>query len=690
LPARPRIWAVGITRLQDLYRELIPEFDARAEVRIVTQGYEAAVEAIHAAGDGLDVIVAAGSNGAYLRRRVPKPVVLVNVTGIDLLQALASARRLETTVALITHGETVAELERFNAAFGIDFPQRVYRSADEAEQQVLELKRAGVRAIVGPGMVTDIATRAGLTSVFLYSLASVRQAFETALEIALAAQAESLKRGRLDAVLQHLRDGVVAMDADGVIESINDQMLRILRVERTDAVGRRLSEVNGAVAAGVPSEALEGLEAASGDAGEAGHIGSPAERVGRTRESVLLVDGTRYAVSATPILEQGAVNGAVVTFHEAQMLQRLDRSLRSTHRPQDRIAVFMLDDLVGRSKNVSRLREVARRYASVDATTLILGESGSGKELLAQGMHNAGPRRDGPFVAVNCGALPENLLESELFGYEEGAFTGARRGGKAGLIEAAHGGTLFLDEIGEMPATVQVRLLRVLQQRELIRLGATRPTRIDIRVIAATHRRLDDMVATGVFRQDLYYRLNILRLDVPPLRERRPDILLLLAIFFKRALERQGIRMREAASLRLSALRRLAVYPWPGNVRELENVAERLAVHATIGGVTEPIDAAALRLLVPEMAAYDAHRPHDGFAVNRGDGREGGYGGEPESVSNDEAGSPLSQRLKTRSQADERVMIERALDQAGGDRDVVCRQLGISRTTLWRKLRPSS
>ena len=166
-----------------------------------------------------------------------------------------------------------------------------------------------------------------------------------------------------------------------------------------------------------------------------------------------------------------------------------------------------------------------QRYAKSDATVLILGESGTGKEMVAQSMHQLSARRDFAFVAINCGAFPEALLESELFGYEEGAFTGARKGGKAGLIEVAHRGTLFLDEIGEMPLSLQSRLLRVLQEREVVRLGSTEPTRVDIRVVAATHRALTEGIEAGQFRADLYYRLNILNLALPPLRERPTDLL---------------------------------------------------------------------------------------------------------------------------------------------------------------------
>ena len=208
---------------------------------------------------------------------------------------------------------------------------------------------------------------------------------------------------------------------------------------------------------------------------------------------------------------------------------------------------------------MQRARALVQRYAKSNATLLILGESGTGKEMVAQSLHQISARRDFAFVAINCGAFPEALLESELFGYEEGAFTGARKGGKAGLIEAAHRGTLFLDEIGEMPLPLQSRLLRVLQEREVVRLGSTEPTRVDIRVIAATHRALTDGIEAGTFRADLYYRLNILNVALPPLRERPADLMplaveLLLQVAKREPRLRARVKNAEAALRALAAL----------------------------------------------------------------------------------------------------------------------------------------
>lgn len=378
------------------------------------------------------------------------------------------------------------------------------------------------------------------------------------------------------------------------------------------------------------------------------------------------VHGVNYVIHRGPLASTGAgaSEGTVFTFQESRAVERLDRTLRSRQRPQQFSARYRLDDLVGESAPIERVRTLVRRYAKSDATVLVLGESGTGKEMVAQGMHQLSARRDFPFVAINCGAFPEALLESELFGYEEGAFTGARKGGKTGLIEAAHRGTLFLDEIGEMPLPLQSRLLRVLQEREVVRLGSTEPTRVDIRVVAATHRALTNAVEAGTFRADLYYRLNILSIALPPLRERPEDVMTLAAELLVQAARREPrllLRIPDtevAAQVLADVAEPLRHYPWAGNVRELQSVVERIAVElahaddADAGTITQDV----LRLIAPEVFAHSAR------------------------------GKTPALTLRERSRGVEAEEIRAALAAHDGDRDAVCAALGISKTTLWRRL----
>jgi len=640
--ALPRLWAMGISRLNDEFFAIADEYVERAELRVVPLGFEDALIAIDTAGDVRpDVIVAGGATGAYLKSRTSVPVVLINTTGFDVMHALAQARHGASSVALVTHGDTPAEIRQFARAFDVELEFASYQSAEDAKQCVQDLRQRGVEAVVGPGLVTDLASQAGMAAVFLYSRASVRSAFDVALEVAQAMQREAMRRQRLDNLLQHMRDGVVALDAEGKVEAINRRLATVLGIDASHAIGRSLLELVPDIAAVLPN--------ADGDA-----LG--------------LVRGVSYVIHRGPLGTQDAAVGTVLTFQESRAVERLDRTLRSTQRTQQFTARYRLEDLVGNSASMQHIRELVQRYAKSNATLLILGESGTGKEMVAQSMHQLSPRREFAFVAINCGAFPESLLESELFGYEEGAFTGARKGGKPGMIEVAHRGTLFLDEIGEMPLPLQSRLLRVLQEREVVRLGSTEPTRVDIRVIAATHRALLDAIDAGTFRADLYYRLNILNIVMPPLRERLSDLMplaveLLLQVAKREPAVQARVSNAESAAYILAGIAdTLSHYAWRGNVRELQNVVERIAVELA------DVDDADITALTPEVLRAIAPELFDIRA-----------GAKVEPVT-----------LRERSRHTEADEIRAALLAHNGDRDATCKALGISRTTLWRRLGDSS
>src|SRR5690554_130203 len=299
---------------------------------------------------------------------------------------------------------------------------------------------------------------------------------------------------------------------------------------------------------------------------------------------VILMTAQATLQSAVQAVNQGAfyylqkpfVNGELVALcrraAETRELKRENRALRREIRRRDRSSA---ERPVGRNRSFMEVLKLAETVAPTDSTVLITGESGTGKEILARYIHALSERESGPFVSINCGALPETLLESELFGHVKGAFTGAVRD-KVGLLVAAKGGTFFLDEVGEMSPALQVKMLRALQEREVVPVGATEPVPIDVRIIAATNRDLEQEIRRGTFRSDLYYRLNVITLHLPPLRERRDDIPLLTEHFLRVLAERTGA----AQPLKVSpeAMEALQSYDWPGNVRELENALERAAV----------------------------------------------------------------------------------------------------------------
>ncbi|WP_082016384.1 propionate catabolism operon regulatory protein PrpR [Cupriavidus sp. IDO] len=650
-PARPRIWAIGISRLARAFADLIPAYASRAEFRIVGKGYEAAASAVaREAREGrLDVVVAGGSNGAYLRQHVDVPVVLVKVTGFDVMSALATARRISSKVALVTHASTYAEVDEFVRAFSLSIPAYTYLTEDDAVARVKALKQEGVQVVVGPGLVTDLADRFGLTGVFLYSGNSVRMALEDAIEAARLRRIEAVRRDYVNTILAHLNEGVAAVDAEGRIQSFNPAMERFLGTTAAAAVGRKLQTL-------APNLALEGVM-------QSGN---------KELEAIHKLGDKMVVVNRIPITSEAGTTGAVLTIQDASAIQRVDRNLRSRSRTRPAGVRYSLDDLAGTSAAMTELRELARRYAAVDSTVLVGGESGTGKEVLAQGMHDASPRRAFPFVAVNCAAFPEALLESELFGYEEGAFTGARRGGKAGLFESAHNGTLFLDEVGDMPPALQTRLLRVLQEKQVLPIGGLEAVPVNVRVIAATHRDLPALVRVGTFRQDLYYRLNILRIEMPPLRERAEDLPELADLLYRRAQERLAIERPQR--LPAAARAQLARYDWPGNIRELENVTERIAVLVAGRRMEADEMLRELQAAAPELFGGGSSLPQDVVIASTPAGKGARQRG-------------AGRLLAGVAQASEVEHIRRVLEECGGDRMAACHVLGISPTTLWRRLK---
>lgn len=660
---RPGVALVSISRLQSLCETVAPRYAEQARFFSVREGYGAAVTALQAYVDAgaVDVVLAAGSNGAYLRDNLNVPVVMVKVNGFDVLSAITRATTTwpGAQIGLVLHETISHELADLSAWLKVGLKQRAYRSIDEVRLAVANLAAEGCSVIIGPGMACDVAQQAGLASVFLYSLGAVEEAFERSVELARVSRQKEAKRERLNTIVGHLRDGVAAFDEAGQLEAVNPAMLDLLGFDAPKELplAGRERDVAAQVSQAVGPLLREMLER-----------GQPIE------ERVEQIGGRALIVNCVPVVEQGVRAGAVVTLQDARVAQRIDRSLRTSQRPKHLVARHHLDDLVGDSAALERVRRLARAGAAHDATVLLGGESGTGKELVAQGIHNASRRRGNPFVAFNCAALPEGLIESELFGHEEGAFTGARRGGKPGLFEIAHTGTIFLDEIGEMPAALQSRLLRVLQEREVMKLGAGRATPVDVRVIAATHRDLHALVEQGVFRADLYFRLNLLQIELPPLRARRGDVAQLARHLLSRSALQYGLS--DAALDRVLAF--LAPlfdgYAWPGNVRELENLLARAAIYlgdaavATTAGMAEMAVAQGgedRQAVFPEFGRMKRAETAD--AVQR----------DPQATANKASARATPTR--------EDVM--RALDESGGNRAAASRALGIGRTTLWRLMK---
>jgi len=367
------------------------------------------------------------------------------------------------------------------------------------------------------------------------------------LEVEAMQRTIALKK-QLQIVLNFVTEGIIAIDQQARISNLNFAAEKLLKVKTSDVLGFHISEI-------FPGTPLE----------ESLRDGS--EFV--DKEVKLWQHGHQhhYFISAKPIVDGDVIQGVVASFRTAG--GQIGRS--------HRVAPVSFSDLIGNNPLFLQILEEAKQAATGSATILIGGESGTGKEVLAKAIHFASARREGPFVAINCAAIPESLMESELFGYEEGAFTGAKRGGKSGKFQMAHGGTLFLDEIGDMPLSLQVKVLRVIQDRIVEPVGGIQGNPIDVRILAASNRDLAERIKEGLFREDLYYRLNVINLVLPPLRHRVEDILLLARNFLQRLAASYDKNLKDFES---EALHCLQNHDWTGNVRELENAVECAVVKA--------------------------------------------------------------------------------------------------------------
>ncbi|RTE64808.1 PAS domain-containing protein [Amphritea opalescens] len=364
----------------------------------------------------------------------------------------------------------------------------------------------------------------------------------------------------LNLALDALDEWVVVVDHEANIQFINQPYAQFLGIKREDAYGHKVVDV-------IENTRMHSV------------LKSGKKELSKLQK----IRGRHMIANRYPIRRGGEVIGAIgfVVYHDTHQWQQINTQIKALvsdldyyRRALDKEqtgAHYHINDLIGRSPAIQNVNEKIKKVAGGDASVLIRGESGTGKELYAHALHLLSERSKGPFIKINCAAIPEHLLESELFGYAEGAFTGAKRGGKQGKFQLANKGTLFLDEIGDMPLSMQAKLLRVLQDREIEAVGSNRLVKIDVRLVTATHQPLEKLVEVNEFREDLYYRINVVSVELPPLRDRREDIPALAEHFLTRLAGRTG---RRAPKLTVDALTRMLEYAWPGNVREMENAIE--------------------------------------------------------------------------------------------------------------------
>ncbi len=581
-----------------------------------------------------DVVISRAYTAEYLRKNLDIPVVDLEISSFDILRTIFNHRhqimeRNENEIGLVVYYKTNYDIRTMEQITGLKISLCTYHRFPEIREYITSAYQRGIKTFVG-----GVITRSHVQShdMTFYTIRPNRetifQAITKAKDILQALQHDQEINELLKAIVNLISDGIIAIGSNGEILFANPNAEKIL--------GLTGNEVGLDADAVLPKSLLSLLQS---------HV--PIE------SNLIKIKQDTFVINSTPISINTKQVGGLATINAVSTVQVLEQKIRSELFSKGLVTKYKFDDIVGQSPTVLQAISEARRFAQSDATVLITGESGTGKELFAQSIHHASRRSQGPFVPINCAALPEHLLESELFGYEEGAFTGARKGGKIGLFEMAHKGTLFLDEISDSSPHIQSSLLRVLQNKQVMRVGGLQVIPVDVRIIAAVNRDIRDLVSQGIFRQDLFFRLNILRLNIPPLRDRLYDIPYLIQNFLIQMSSRYN---KQVLPLSDHVILALQSYKWPGNIRELENFIEKYVVMSDPADTPQILEELALNLLDNETPeSFEPHKP------------------------------TLSVPISSLEEMESSIMLQ--LDHMTQDKDKLAKRLGISRSTLWRKLR---
>ncbi|WP_411681566.1 sigma 54-interacting transcriptional regulator [Clostridium thailandense] len=586
--------------------------------------------------ENFDVIISQGGTAQAIRETVNIPVLSIVISIADFLDALLKAKEYGNKIALMSYKtEELDDLEKFKEVLDIDFKIFPYANSSELKNQIKNIKKEEKITLVNMGScICNLASQNQINSVLIKSSKkSIKQAIISANNIIELGRREKERAERLKAIVDHSVEGIIAIDENGIITTLNPVAKKILDISSDDIIGTSISNFKSKFGFNIYEDS--------------------SIQMGK----VININDIPVIINKILINVDNNQVGSIITIAEISKLQKLEQKVRNNLYNKGLIAKYSFSNIIGSSTAIKKTVEQAMQFGKTSTTVLIQGETGSGKELFAQSIHNISPRRKGPFVAINCAALPENLLESELFGYEEGAFTGAKKGGKLGLFELAHKGTIFLDEIGEIPLSLQSRLLRVLQEKEVMRIGGDCVLNVDVRIIAATNLDLYRMVAEKKFREDLYFRINVLNLKIPPLRERREDIPFLVKNFIELMNNKHETSIDNITQEGMNSLKK---YDWPGNIRELENFIEKMVILSNISVVNKDF----IEQLLEE------HIP------NRNSGL----------LTSDNIEDILI--IKKGSLKDMEIQIINAMNKEIKDnKALLAEKLGISRSTLWKKLK---
>ncbi|WP_027178486.1 sigma-54-dependent Fis family transcriptional regulator [Maridesulfovibrio bastinii] len=620
-----------IAPLKEVYDktvEIIEEHkydNVAVELGTMQQGLKKAIEGEKL---GASVIVSRGWTYKKIENELEIPSIEIPVSAYDIVETLTPI------LEQINHQQTIGVIGHDNVIYGFDIlrnllPMKIVKIELEREEDIASAikryKNSGISTFIGDSNVKAISEALGHTGIAISSQKeSILRSIQEAVKLHNSIRNRQQRAQLILTVTDYVHEGIIAIDETEKVSIFNHTAEDIFGIRKDQAIGHLLKEA--APRCQLPL-ALEESEPSIGE--------------------VLDIGGKKLVVNRAPVLINDEVVGAVATFQNVAEVQNVEQKIRRELAEHGFSAKYTFNDIIQKSPLMEACIAKAEEYALYDTPMLITGESGVGKELFCQSLHNASPRRNGPFVAINCAAIPPSLMEAELFGHESGAFTGAKSKGRAGIFELAHKGTVFLDEIGEIPLEFQGRLLRVLQEHQIMRIGGDKIIPVDVRILCATNRPLAKMVEEDKFRRDLLFRINVLTLNIPSLRRLGPETIMLLAEHFLAKYARKYSKKIPEITPEIKKI--LISKPYRGNVREIEGLMERSVI---LGNIFWAIDEE------PETEKHSGEIP-------------------------DVTSLPDLRSM-------EEAYIRKVFNQTGENVQETCSILKISRSTLWRRLKETS
>lgn len=565
----------------------------------------------------ISVIVSRGGTARDLKKYTDKIIVDINISFADIFPSIEKLSRQGCKNIAIISNNHIIDKEETDLTINDTFIKIRPYAADEDVPHIIESFEPKIDGIIGDIKPVEIGNTYNIPSIYIESnTLSITKAVKEALSIVDSQQKKLLRLQTLQSIINNIEEGIIVYDLNNKPIFSNELGQYIINnnfilsgKHGTNKLVNFLNDYNG---------------------------------------KILDINNEKMLLEVINLNLSDNLNNKVLIFQKVNAVEKTARKIQLALYQKGLYAKKTFNDILYNSDEMKTIIETAKQFAQSSSSILIYGETGTGKEGLAQSIHNASPRANKPFVSVNCASLPPTLIESELFGYVDGAFTGARKSGKKGLFELAHTGTIFLDEIGDLPLDIQSRLLRVIQEREIMRIGDDKIQSIDIRLICATNKNLKQLVREGKFRQDLYYRINVLRLTLPPLRQRKEDIMLLMNFYLNRYSHDKTKILQLADDIKAYLIN----YPWYGNIRELKNVAEVLAFIYKDGLTLEQVK----NILDEDIDETTTAAEENILSI------------------------PIEGNLKDMEKAIIRQLIEKKYSS-----DDICRLLGISKVTLWRK-----